>query len=165
MTEMTKSETRQPTRQPRSSALSPFDEMDRLFDNFFKQGWLQPRQWQWPEWAELNAPFEGRTPKVDLVERDNEIEVTAELPGVKKDDLDISLTNNSLTIKATTEQEKEDKEGEFHRREISRGSFVRTLALPADVDREQAKAKFEDGLLKLTVPKMQPAKRHSIKVD
>ncbi len=151
--------------QQRVRAMSPFDEMDRLFEDFFPRGWMQPLRHEWPAWAEVAAPFAGRSPKVDVVERDDSVVVRAELPGVNKDDMDISLTEDSVTINATTRQESEKEEGDYHRREISQGSFSRTVALPAAVQSEEAKASFKDGVLELTLPKAAPAKRHTIKVE
>ncbi|HEB63644.1 MAG TPA: Hsp20/alpha crystallin family protein [Gammaproteobacteria bacterium] len=151
--------------QQRTRAMNPFDDMEQLFEGFFPRGWMQSMRRQWPEWAELGAPFEGRIPKVDVVEQDETVVVRAELPGVDKDHLDISLTEESVTISATTKQESEEEKGDYHRREISQGSFSRTVALPAMVQGEQAKASFKDGILELTLPKAAPAKRHNIKVE
>ncbi len=151
---------RAPTR-----VLTPFEEMERMFENFFPRGWLRPTRWEWPEWSELAAPFEGRIPKVDVVERDEDILVKAELPGVDKKDLDVSVTDNTLTIKATTREETEKEEGEYHRHEIVSGSFARSILLPAEVDGDKAKATFKDGLLELTIPKVAKAKRRKIEVS
>ncbi|MGA7982675.1 MAG: Hsp20/alpha crystallin family protein [Chromatiaceae bacterium] len=151
--------------EPSTGELSPFDEMDRFFEDFIPRGWMRRMRRGWPAWADLEAPFEGRTPHVDVIERDEEVVVNAELPGVKKDDLEVSLAGDRLTIKATAKQEVEETKGEYHRREISRGEFTRTLQLPAAVDAERAQAKFADGILELTLPKAVPAKRHAIKVD
>jgi len=149
----------------RHRAINPFEEMDRIFEGFFPHGWMHPAQREWPTWAGLKTPFEGHIPKVDVVDRDGEVVIRAELPGVEKDNLDISLTDDSVTIKASTKQESEEEKGDYHRREISQGSFSRTIALPASVQGDQAKAKFKDGLLELTLPKKAPAKRHNIKVE
>lgn len=147
-------------------ALSPFEEMEHMFDSFFGQPW--PRRFMRPfqfDWGDLPAPFEGRPPKVDVINRDNDVVIKAELPGVKKEDLDVSLSDNSLTIRASTKHEETEEEGEYHRRELSRGEFVRTLTLPAEVDGSKAKASFKDGLLELTVPKNVAAKRHTVEID
>jgi len=151
--------------QQQHRAISPFEEMNRLFEGFFPHGWMHPMHREWPTWGSLEKSFEGRMPKVDVMDRDNELVVRAELPGVEKDDLDISLTNDSVTIKATTKQESKEEKGDYHRREISQGSFSRTIALPASVQGDQAKAQFKDGVLELTLPKTTPAKRHNIKVE
>lgn len=76
--------------------MSPFEEIDVLVDRFmerlFPRGWLQSSRWEWPALRNLPAPFEGRRPRVDVIDRDNEIVVRAELPGVKKDDVEVSMT-------------------------------------------------------------------------
>ena len=153
--------------QPRTGfAMSPFDEMEQLFDSFFGQPWsrrfMRPPQL---DWGNLPAPFEGRTPKVDVINRDKEVLVKAELPGVKKEDLEVSLADNSLTIRATTKHEEKEEKGEYFRRELSSGEFVRTVTLPAEVDGSKAKASFKDGILELTAPKVVAAKRHSVSIE
>jgi HSP20 family protein len=106
-----------------------------------------------------------KVPKVDVVDRENEIVVKAEVPGVEKKDLDISVSDNSVTIKGSTRREEKEEKGDYDRREISVGSFSRTVALPAEVDGNKAKANFKDGVLELTIPKAEKAKRHSVKLD
>lgn len=150
-------------------ALSPFEAMDRLmdqmFEGYFPRGWLRPFRMEWPSWSESMAPFEGKTPKVDVIDRDNEVVVKAELPGVDKKDVDVSVTHNTVTIKGTTSHEEKEEKGNFYRCEMSRGAYARTVMLPSDVDESKAKAKFKDGVLELTVPKVAKAKRKTIKVD
>jgi HSP20 family protein len=149
-----------------SHGLTPFEEMERLFEGFFPPRWMRGWHGGWPSWSALEAPpFEGRTPRVDVIDRDEEIVVRAELPGMKKDDLDVSLAEDMLTIKAASKEESEEEEGGYHRREISRGEFTRSIRLPANVDAEKVKAKFADGILELNLPKVAPSTRHSIKVD
>lgn len=145
--------------------LSLFDEMDRMFDDFFTHRMLRPFSWRWPKWAEVESRFEARMPKVDVIDRDKEILIRAELPGVSKDDLDVSMTENSVTIRASTRHETKEESGEYYRREMSRGEFLRTLPLPATVDGEKAKASFKDGILELTLPKTEATKRRAIKVE
>lgn len=150
----------------RTGGLSRFDEMERMFEDFFNRRMLSPLRWDMPQIGEM-APFQGRRPKVDVQDREGDIRVRAELPGVKKDDVDLSVAEDSVTIKASTRQESEEGEpgGEFHRREIATGSFSRTVALPAAVDADSAKATFEDGVLELTLPKREQAKRRQIPVE
>lgn len=109
--------------------------------------------------------LDTKIPRVDVVERDNEFLVRAELPGVEKDKVDISLTDDSVTIKAETKTEHKEEKGNYYRCEITQGSYARTVALPAVINTEQAKASFKDGLLELTLPKIEKAKRRSIKVE
>lgn len=146
-------------------AMSPFEEMDRMFENFFPRARMRPFRGDLPIWSELAAPFEGKMPKVDVIDRDDEIVVRAEVPGVDKKDLDVSMTDDTVTIKGTTSHEEKEEKGDYYRCEISRGSFSRTVGLPAGVDGSKAKAKFQDGVLELTMPKTEKAKRVSVKVE
>ena len=146
-------------------ALSPFDDIEQMFDEFFSRGWLSPFRVTHPSWSHLPAPFEGRAPHVDVVERDNDIFVKAELPGVEKDDLELTMTDNSVTIKGSSKAEEKEEKENYHRCEISRGSFSRTVSLPGDVDTDKAKAKFKNGVLKLTIPKVKKSKHKNIKVN
>jgi HSP20 family protein len=141
--------------------LSPFEEMDRLFEGFFPRGWMRPMRWEWPSWAEI----ERRFPKVDVIDRDNEIVVKVEVPGVDKKDIEVTTTDNTVTIKGKTSHEEKEEKGDFYRCEISRGAFSRTVALPGEVDGSQAKASFKDGVLELTLPKQAKSKRVSVKID
>ena len=145
--------------------LNLFDEMEHMFENFSTKGWLRPFHWDTPAMADLTVPFETTMPSVDVLDRDNEILVKANLPGVEKKDIDISLTKSSVTIKGLTSHEEKEEKGDYYRCEISKGSYMRTLALPADVDDKKAKAKFKDGVLELTLPKLEVAERRSIKID
>ena len=145
-------------------ALSPFEEMDRMFDDFFSRGWMRPFRWEWPSMGEMAKPFEGKMPKVDVIERDDEVVVKAELPGVDKKDLDVSVTENSVTIKGSTSHEEKEEKGDFYRCEISRGAYARTVGLPAYVDADKAKASFKDGVLELKLPKVEKSKRRSIEI-
>lgn len=146
-------------------ALSPFPEMDHLFEGFFPRGWMRPHRWEWPSWDEVAAPFAGRMPKVDVIDRDGEIVVRAEVPGISKDDLDVSVSDNAVTIKGETKREQKEEKGDYYRCEISTGSFARTVALPDYVNPDAAKAQFRDGILELTLPKVEKSKRRSIRVD
>ncbi len=149
-----------------SRALSPFEEMehmmDRMFEGFFPRPWLR---WERPRWAELPALFEGKWPHVDVIDREDEVVVRAELPGVDKNDLDVSMGDNTVTIKAATKREEKEEKGDYYRCEISHGAYARTVTLPAEVDADKAKAKFKDGLLELTLPKLEKSKRHTITVE
>lgn len=145
-----------------SQALSPFDDMERWMESQFPRGWLRPFRWGWPE---LAPGLETRLPRVDVIDRDEEVVVRAEIPGVEKKDLDLSLTDNTLTIKGSTERATKEEKGAYYRSEITRGSFSRTVALPAEIDGARAKATFKDGILELVAPKVQASKRHAVKVE
>ena len=146
-------------------ALRPFEEMERLFEQFFGRAWLRPFNWENPLWNEMARSMEVRVPSVDVIDREEEVLVRAEIPGVDKENLEVSVSDDRLTIKGSTRQEKEEKEaGEYTRREMSRGSFTRVVTLPANVDGEKAGASFKDGVLELTLPKLKPSKRFRINV-
>jgi HSP20 family protein len=164
--EVARSETGREVRPAASTrALSPFEEMDQLFERFFPRGWLQPLRREWPTWGEFAAPFEGRLPRVDVIDRDEEVVVRAEVPGVDKKNLEVSVTDNAVTIKGTTSTEEEKEEGDYYRREISRGTFSRTVMLPSEVNGEKAKSSFKEGTLELVFPKVEKSRRHKIKVE
>jgi HSP20 family protein len=119
-------------------------EMNRLMDDFFGSAWV-------PTAAD---PWAGTfLPNVDIKENDKELVVSAELPGLDDKDVEVLLTDDTLTIKGEKKFEKEDKEDNYHRVERSYGSFNRVIALPADVLTEKAEAKFEKGILSITLPK------------
>jgi len=146
-------------------APNPFAEMERLFEQFMGRGWMRPFGFENPLWNEMARSMEVRVPSVDVIDREEEVVVRAEIPGIDKENLEVSLSDDRLTIKGSTRQEKEEKEaGEYTRREMSRGSFTRVVTLPANVDGEKAKASFKDGVLEMTLPKLKPSKRTRINV-
>jgi HSP20 family protein len=135
--------------------------MERLFDDFMSKNWVRHWRDELPNWPH---GFGNDLPRIDIVDRDKEIVVRAELPGFKSDEIDLSIGDNLLTIKGSSRQEKEE-DGEYHRKEISSSYLTRTVALPEDVDGGKAKARLEDGLLEITVPKSGKSARRSIKVE
>ena len=140
--------------------LFAFDEFDHFFDDFLFRKWPRLLDWNFP------AGFERGFPKVDIIDHDNEIEVQAALPGVKKEDLDVTINNQTITIRTSTKEEKkkEEEKGKYFRREITRGEFQRTVSLPDNVDDENAKASFNDGILTVTIPKTEKSKRKTIEI-
>ena len=144
-----------------SRMLSPFEGFDRMFDEFLGRGWMRPFRRDWLAFPE----FEITMPKVDVIDRDEEVVVRAEVPSVKKEDIEISISGNMVTIKGEMKKEEKEEKGDYYRAEISRGSFSRMVSLPADVDESKAKAALKDGVLELTLPKIEKAKRRTIKVD
>jgi len=106
----------------------------------------------------------GWNPDVDIAETDKEIIVKAEIPGVDPKEMDISIGDDKLTIKGEKKEEKEDKGKSYHRVERSYGSFTRTIALPAHVKTDEIVAKNHQGVLEITLPKMEEAKTKKITV-
>jgi len=146
-------------------ALSPFEEMERMFGSVFPRAAGRTPQWEWPSWAEMSGRAEAKVPKLDIVERDNDVMVRAEVAGVDKKDLDISVTDHTVTIKGCTKEEHKEEKDDYFRSEIKQGSFSRTSVLPCDVDGDKARASFSDGILELVIPKLEASKRHKIKVE
>lgn len=143
--------------------LSPFDEVDQWFDDIRRQ-WL-PSAFFGRPWPETGSVFGGRMPRVDVIDRESEFCVRAELPGISKENLEVSLHENTLNLRATTQREEKQERGQYYRREMSRGEFQRTIRLPAPVESENAKATFKDGILELVLPKAPGFKRQTIKVE
>ena len=104
-------------------------------------------------------------PAVDIHEGDKEITLKAELPGIKKEDVHIDVTDGVITLRGERKLEKEDKKENYHRIERSYGSFHRSFTLPSTVDVEKIKAKYKDGILEATLPKTEEAKPKSIPVE
>ena len=106
----------------------------------------------------------GFVPQTDLVETENAFEVSVDLPGLKPEDVQVELHEGALWISGKREEEKEEKGKSYHRVERRHGEFRRVLPLPATIDEEHVEAKFDDGVLKVTVPKVMEAKAKKIEV-
>lgn len=141
---------------------TPPREMERLMDEFFEKPFLRFRR-NFPILSKFNGD-EMSHPAVDMYDNENEIVVKAEIPGVEKENVNISLTNNTLTIKGETKKEEEVKEEDYYYSERSHGKFVRTLSLPEEIDVDKVKADFKDGILEIHLPKTPEAKPKEIKV-
>jgi HSP20 family protein len=139
--------------EPFRDLVSLREAMDRLFEESF----VRP-QTDWP------APIEAGALAVDMYETEDAVVVKSAIPGVKPEDIDISLTGDTLTIKGETKTEKEVKEENYVRREMRYGSFVRTLPVPAPVVADKAEADFENGVLTLTLPKAEEVKPKAIQI-
>ena len=128
-------------------------QINRMFDNLFRG--------EAPDPADLGSDW---NPSVDIAERESEYVVRVELPGVNKDDVRITLEDSHLTIRGEKKQEKESKEANYHRMERSYGSFQRSFALPASVKADKIEASYRDGILTVTLPKADEARRKQIEV-
>lgn len=143
----------------------PFEQMERMFEELSSRGWLHPFRWEWPSVSRLPETLSLKSPHIDIIDRDEEILIRAEIPGIDKKDLDISISDQSITIKGSSRTEKKEETGEFYRHEIRSGEFRRTLSLPSVVDVDRARAICKDGMLKITVPKREASRRHTIAID
>jgi HSP20 family protein len=102
-------------------------------------------------------------PKVDVAETSDEIRVTAELPGMKEDDVEVTLSDGGLVIQGEKRIEKEEKEKNYYRVERSYGKFHRSIPLPGKVDDKNVNASFQNGVLTITLPKAAPSPGASTK--
>jgi HSP20 family protein len=138
-----------------SDLLEEFDsfqrEIDRMFDRF-RGGMLD--EGTTPTWL----------PAVDIVEQKDDYIVKVDLPGLTKNDVKITVQNDILTIRGEKKQEKESKEQNVHRMERSYGMFQRSFTLPSSVKSEKIDAVFADGVLTITLPKVEEAKAKEIEV-
>ena len=128
-------------------------EMDRLWESFF-EGRPGKKPEEAGEWL----------PSLDVAETKNDLVVKAELPGMDPKDIDISLSNGFLTIKGEKKQEKEEKDENYHLIERSYGSFTRSVRLPREVQSDKITASFKNGVLRVTLPKSEEAKKKEIKI-
>ncbi len=133
-------------------------DMERVFDQIFEP--KGRRRW-WPSAAEKGVIV----PSVDMYDRQNEIVLKAELPGVEKDGIDLTITKDTLILKGEMKKDEEVSEENYYSRERAFGTFARTIALPADVDSEKARATFKNGVLEIVLPKREEAKPKEIKVN
>jgi HSP20 family protein len=117
------------------------ERMQRYFDDFSNFGF---------------PLMDNFSPRIDISEDDKNINVVAEIPGVKKENLKITLQDNILTIEGEKKKSEEKKEKNYFRSERMFGSFKRSFTLPVDVDPEKVEAKFEDGMLNINIKKLSP---------
>jgi HSP20 family protein len=110
------------------------------------------------------ASLAGKVPRVNVIDRENEVVLQAEVPGMNKEDLEVSVSDNSVTIRGEIKRAEEET-GEYYYREIGSGAFSRTIGLPAAVDSKQARVRLKNGILEMTMPKTEAEKRHKIAIE
>ncbi len=140
--------------EPFSDLMSLREAMDRLFEESFvrpRRGWL--------------AAMGAEELAIDIYETPNEVVVKTAVPGVKPEDLDITITGDTLTIRGETKAEEQVKRENYIRQERRYGAFSRSVSLPAGLRTDQAEANFEHGMLTLTIPKAEEVKPKTIKVQ
>jgi HSP20 family protein len=137
--------------------------MEELLEGLFSRPWMEPMGWRRPLLAELES-FEMKFPRIDMVDRDSELLVRAELPGVEKKELEITIADDLLTILVHREVSEKEESDHFYRAEMSRGAMERTIPLPVSVVGDKAKAELKDGILELVIPKATKVSRHKVSV-
>ena len=145
-------------RTARSGALAPFErmheEMDRLFEDLLPQ----------MSGGRDDGQPVGALASVDLSETADALELTADLPGMEENDIDVMLRNGALIIRGERHHESEEKKKNYYRSERAFGAFTRTVALPCEVEEDAIEAKFEKGVLTVHLPKSQTAREQERKI-
>jgi HSP20 family protein len=141
-------------REPESFFMRPFDEMRRMMEDF----WMTP-------FADLGRWSENFIPSVDVKEESDQVVVSAELPGMSQDDIDVEVTQDSVRIAGEKKQEEKKEEKGYYHRESSYGAFERVIDLPAAVDEQKAEAEFSKGILTIKLPKSEQARSKRKKVE
>ncbi len=141
---------------PERELLSLRDAMNRLMEESF----VLPSML-----GELRGPGRAWGLAVDMYETDNDLVIKASVPGVKPENLDVTVQGETLTIKGETQEEEEGQRGRYHFRERRQGAFSRVLTLPFPIQSDKIQATFENGVLTLTLPKAEEIKPRSIKVQ
>ena len=119
---------------------------DSIFDDLFNELYSLPTSF-------LSKSGMDLSPRIDISETDGEYKIEAELPGISQKEIDVKIDNNILTIKGKKEDIKEEKEKNYHLRERYYGAFQRSISLPNNIEPEKIKARFENGVLNISVPK------------
>jgi HSP20 family protein len=154
---MAKKEPRELIRPEQRGTLAPFEEMERWFEDFFRRPFLAPLL------PRLRFPEEV-SPSVDVFEDKNDIVVKAEIPGMKKEDLDVNISEDAVTITGEKKSEEKVEKKDYYCCERSFGSFVRRIPLPVETQTDKAKASFKDGILEIKIPKTEEAKEKVKKI-
>ncbi len=147
------------------SSMRPHDlwsEMDRLFDSFRTD--FDDLFWPFnTRTTAMTQMTQRRTPPMDVADMGDCYEMRLEMPGIPKDDINIQVTSNSIEISAKHEENKEDKDKNWLRRERSSTSFYRALELPEELKTDNVDAEFSDGILTVKLPKVEPKPEHKPK--
>jgi HSP20 family protein len=140
----------------------PFEEMEKWFEDFFRRPFSLMR----PSWfPRLRMPeIEEVAPSVDVFEEGDDVVVKAELPGMSKENIDVKITDDIVTISGEKKKEEKVEKKDYHRMERSYGSFTRSFRLPSEVQTDKATAKFKEGVLEVRIPKTEEAKKKEKKV-
>ncbi|HLO27459.1 MAG TPA: Hsp20/alpha crystallin family protein [Geobacteraceae bacterium] len=142
--------------------LTPFEDMERWFEEAFRRPFLGP---SWMPRIKLPEIMGEVSPSVDIFEDGNNVVVKAEVPGMKKEEIEVNLTQDTITISGHKKEEEKVEKKDFYRLERTFGSFTRKLRLPSDILTDKAKATFKDGVLEVRIPKSPTARAKKIAID
>lgn len=147
-------------------ALTPFAHgMEDFFESFLPRRWMgmDPLMGKRP-WAEFDALLDRTDMRFDMLDRDRDLAVRVELPGVEKEDINITIAGEYLTVEAERRFKEEEEAENIFRSELGTGKLFRTILLPVEVEPEKVVATLKDGILEIMLPKAKPEKRHIVKV-
>ncbi len=152
----------------RAHELRPFtNSMEEFFGTHFPRRWMEgffePYTWKRPMMTEFGEAFDV-WPKVDILDKGDALIVRAEMPGVKKEDLEVTIAGDRLTLEAKRDFEEKEEKEEFFRSEMTYGRLFRAVNLPVDVIGDKAKAELKDGLVEVYLPKVEATTPHTVKV-
>ena len=134
------------------------EEMARSFEDVFGRSFL-------PMWRRLPTEERGWAPAIEMFDKEDKYVVKAELPGMKEEDIDVSISDDTLTIKGERQSENEVKEENYYCCERSYGSFFRSITLPTNVDTKKIEANYESGVLEIGLPKVAEVKPKKISIS
>jgi len=136
--------------------------MEEFLEDFPPRRWMEtfePLAWRWPMGVDYERSF-----RLDVIDHEKELVVRGELPGVEKDDIEVTVMGDRLMIEAERKFEEEEKKDAYYRHEVGYGKLMRTITLPVSVDADKVHAELKDGILEVFLPKLEVAERHTIKV-
>jgi HSP20 family protein len=142
----------------RSSPLGELVSLRQAMDRLFEDSFVRPRGW-------VTGAFEGYGLPLDVTSGADAVTVEASLPGYRPEDVEVTIENGTLTIHAESETESKEGEGEALVTEIRRGSVSRTITLPTGLEPDKASATYENGMLKLRIPKAEAVKPRQIRIS
>jgi HSP20 family protein len=159
---MPKKESEEVVKTQPSRSLMPFDEAERWFEEAFRRplSLLSRRRWPWTRMSEL----EEISPSVDIFEKGNDLVVKAELPGMRKEDIEVSVTDHTMRISGEKKREEKIEKKNYYWEERSYGSFTRSFQIPSEVQTDKVEANFKDGVLEIRIPKTKEALNKEKKV-
>jgi HSP20 family protein len=138
-------------------------DIEQAFEPFFSESWFRPFSRSWLDFWRPQA-FTLEAPAIDVYEENDDLVVKAEIPGLTRDEIDVTVSGNMLTVKGEKKKEEEINEKDYYRCERAFGAFARTVELPVAVKTDNVKASFKDGILEVRFPKTEEAKKNTVHV-
>jgi HSP20 family protein len=143
--------------------VSPLREMERTFEDLFRRPFSLLSPTFWPSMR--MEGMEELSLSVDIFEEGDDIVVKAEVPGISKDNLEVSVTDNTITISGEKKKEEKIEKKNYFRMERTYGSFTRSIPIPSEIEKDKIKARFKDGVLEIRAPKTEEAKQQAKKIS